>query len=417
MERYSVRCVRSGVGRCVLGAGLCLHYVLVCSVGAQTGDINLGDDEYLYEHDAGEAFGEREGGLRYGWAEAARTGEAADPAVPLGRRHETYAVLSEGNPWEVEVPNGRYRVRVTAGDGETLDAVYRVDAEGVRVVDGEPRARFPWVTGEAVVEVTDGRLTLTAGEGARNVRLATVDITSPMYGSDEEPTFAKLPLRINAGGGVVSSAGGDYVADKKWVDENQDYGWSTTERGGAWRYDSLGEKTYCGHPSVLFVRLPRGQEIAGTEDDAVYRDVLANAPPHKKTTHDNLSYKVRVPEGRYRVTLLFTHWQREDRPSRARFGVEVEGVAQDVWPIRDAGGENFQATRAVFDNVEVRDGMLDIAWHNRGDSAEVGNYVCGIEVEAVGAEGDAGEAVGEEAAATAPVNDREGASSGTISSP
>ena len=347
---------------------------------AEPADINLGDDAYLYRHDVGEAFGERgggDGGPKYGWSEAARTGVAETPAAPLDRRHRTYAHLAGDNAWEVEVPDGRYRVQVTAGDGETTDAVYRIDAEGVRVVDGEPREAFPWVTGEAVVQVTDGRLTLTAGEGGRNVRIATVDITSPMYGTYDEPTMAKLPLRINAGGGAV----GDYVADKKWVDENQDYGWDTAERGGTWRYDSLGEPIYCGHPSIKFVRLPAGQDIADTEDDAVYREVLANSPPHKNAKHDNLSYRIRVPEGKYDVTLLFTTWEREDRPTRNRFEIDVEGVTKNVWPIKMGGGKNFVAVRETFENVEVRDGLLNIAWHNGGDSSEAGNYVCGVIVE------------------------------------
>ena len=270
------------------------------------------------------------------------------------------------------MPDGSYRVQITAGDGETTEAYYSIHAEGVRVLAGQPREAFPWVTGEAVVEVADGRLTLTRGEGGRDVRIASVDITSPMYGSYREPTYAKLPLRINAGGDAVCSEGGDYLPDKKWVDDRQDYGWSTTDRGGAWRYDSLGNKTYCGHPSVLFKRLRADQDIAGTADDAVYRDVLANAPPHKNMKHDNLSYQVRVKEGKYEVTLLFTTWEREDRPRRNRFTLEVEGVQREVWPIQASGGQNFVAVREVFKGVEVIDGLLNIVWHNRGRLARGG---------------------------------------------
>ena len=54
------------------------------NVLADSADINLGDDAYLYQRDTGEAFGDRDGGLKYGWTQSTTTGEAERPRRPAG---------------------------------------------------------------------------------------------------------------------------------------------------------------------------------------------------------------------------------------------------------------------------------------------------------------------------------------------
>ena len=43
-----------------------------------------------------------------------------------------------GKTWELAIPNGTYSVHLVAGDAGFYDSVYKIDAEGMRVVDGTP---------------------------------------------------------------------------------------------------------------------------------------------------------------------------------------------------------------------------------------------------------------------------------------
>ena len=72
------------------------------------------------------------------------------------------------NCWEIAVPDGQYKVRLTAGG--------RVDAEGLAVVTAAPTAARPFAQGTRTITVSDGRLTLTA-DGGGNAQIADIEIT------------------------------------------------------------------------------------------------------------------------------------------------------------------------------------------------------------------------------------------------
>jgi hypothetical protein len=78
--------------------------------------------------------------------------------------------------WEIAVPNGVYEVYAVSGDPSYYDSVFRIDAEGVQLIDGTPTSESRFVEGTAVVTVSDGRLTLTNGVGAKNNKLCFVEI-------------------------------------------------------------------------------------------------------------------------------------------------------------------------------------------------------------------------------------------------
>jgi hypothetical protein len=80
--------------------------------------------------------------------------------------------------WEIGLPNGTYRVRLVAGDASYYDSVYRINAEGVLVVNGTPTTSARWVEGTATVTVSDGRLTLTSAAGSSNNKLCFIEITA-----------------------------------------------------------------------------------------------------------------------------------------------------------------------------------------------------------------------------------------------
>lgn len=136
-----------------------------------------------YLRDAGSAYDTRTNGLTYGW-NAGITGNTfnRDAAGVTDQRYDTGILAPNGSStkWELEVPNGSYRVRIVAGDPNvTSGATYKINAEGTSVVSGTPGSGDDrWIDGVATVTVSDGKLTLTNGTGANNNRLSFVDVTT-----------------------------------------------------------------------------------------------------------------------------------------------------------------------------------------------------------------------------------------------
>lgn len=135
-----------------------------------------------YVADTGAPFGARAGGLSYGWnadnAAQARWRNAA--SSPDGRYDTLIHLQKPANPdasWEIAVPNGSYHVHIVAGDAGYTDSVLVLAAEGTTVVNGTPTNAAHWVTGDANVTVSDGRLTVRNGAGAQNNKICFIDIT------------------------------------------------------------------------------------------------------------------------------------------------------------------------------------------------------------------------------------------------
>jgi PA14 domain len=98
-----------------------------------------------YVADTGTVFGSR-GGLSFGW-NADNTAQTRDrnAANSPDQRYDTLTHLQKPQnlnaSWELAVPNGTYRVRAVSGDPSNLDGTFRLNAEGVTVVNG-PRRRL-----------------------------------------------------------------------------------------------------------------------------------------------------------------------------------------------------------------------------------------------------------------------------------
>lgn len=134
-----------------------------------------------YVPDLGLAFDNRGNGLSYGWnadtTSAARNRNAANSP---DERFDTF-IRMQGpvNPsavWEIAVPNGRYGVRIVAGDPLQINSVFRIDAEGVPAVRGRPSSALHWLDRKVTVTVADGRLTITSAAGAHNNKINFVEI-------------------------------------------------------------------------------------------------------------------------------------------------------------------------------------------------------------------------------------------------
>lgn len=99
------------------------------------------------------------------------------------RRYDTLNHMQRGGTriWEIALPAGAYRVHAVSGDAGFDDGFHHLVAEAggpnaVTILSGSPAGVF-FVEGEAVVNVTDGRLTLSPGTSANNSKICFVDIT------------------------------------------------------------------------------------------------------------------------------------------------------------------------------------------------------------------------------------------------
>ena len=130
-----------------------------------------------YLADGGAAYGLQANGRTYGWVNPA-TGQPADNSantrdrdwfnIPPDQRYDTFAhtQLNGDFSWELEVSSGWYQVTLVAGDPQFASGVYSFDVEGQSTVDDAPTVGQYWLAGTSIVQVTDGRLTVSNSEGS-----------------------------------------------------------------------------------------------------------------------------------------------------------------------------------------------------------------------------------------------------------
>lgn len=154
-----------------------------------------------YLVDSGATFGDRGNGQSYGW-NVSNTANAVDlnsPSTPgADQRYDTFEHLGKsggGSVWELAVPNGTYLVRIAAGDN-TTNAFYHTLAENQVVLSDQPVTDATWLHRSKVVTVSDGRLTITNGNGAMNNKLNFIEVVSLDIGGGTPPL---LSANFNSG--------------------------------------------------------------------------------------------------------------------------------------------------------------------------------------------------------------------------
>lgn len=128
-----------------------------------------------YVMDTGKAFGDRGGGLRYGWDKPVAK-DMRERNLHEDQRYDTLAHFAKDSDrvWEIEVPDGVYDVRLAAGDPQHTDQVNRLEVEGILFADGKADH---FDTRSGTVEVADGRLTIRPASGASNPKVCFVKLS------------------------------------------------------------------------------------------------------------------------------------------------------------------------------------------------------------------------------------------------
>jgi RHS repeat-associated protein len=163
--------------------------------------------------DKGRTYGVRSNGLSYGWVDGPHTGIARgvhpfpqyDTTMPFGS--------SEGDAWQVALPDGNYPVVVVMGDAARLDSTNNVRIEQRQEIDPTPydpalppgyeHGQFD---GYAVIaEVHDGRLTIRPGHRAFNPKLCFIEIGKAGSGIDHA-TRRRLHAALASARGMTGAA-------------------------------------------------------------------------------------------------------------------------------------------------------------------------------------------------------------------
>src|SRR4051794_26688657 len=96
--------------------------------------VNFQNDEAStpthYLRDTGAVFGDRGGGLSYGWS-SDHTDQAFERSANADQRLDTLIRIEAGQNWEFALANGQYEVTVAVGDPANNDGVHTINVEGV----------------------------------------------------------------------------------------------------------------------------------------------------------------------------------------------------------------------------------------------------------------------------------------------
>src|SRR5262249_4473970 len=121
--------------------------------------------------------------------------------------HDSFGLMQKAgstNPnasWQIAVPNGTYSVHVLAGDPIYTDSIYKINVNGVLVINGTSTSAKHWFENTLTITVTNGLLTLTNATGSSNNKVDAIDITTApaisLAGSGQGQLSALATVRLN----------------------------------------------------------------------------------------------------------------------------------------------------------------------------------------------------------------------------
>lgn len=163
-----------------------------------------------YQPDIGLPYGNRGGGLTYGWdADNQAPARYREASNSPDLRYDTFIHMGKplpaGRVWEIAVPNGAYNVYFVAGEASNEDEYLNIDVEGVLAVHSsayQPTSA-PWLEGMVTVNVKDGKLSVSndpiiADPTVENNKIDFIEIYKAA------PVATAPKLAISSAGGKVT---------------------------------------------------------------------------------------------------------------------------------------------------------------------------------------------------------------------
>lgn len=189
-----------------------------------------------YVNDYSLVYGLRTNGMTYGW-DADNTQHSrertAGVSASFDKRYNTFTHMQKTTPlpaarqWEIEIPNGFYKVHFVSGDPENLDSVFQMDVEGVLTGAITPNATTPagrFGDFNLTCTVSDGRLTVTNGPSAANNKINFIDIVAAIpdpivIGTQPQPAEVEEGRRVTLS--VVVTSGSTPIFYKWYANGNE----------------------------------------------------------------------------------------------------------------------------------------------------------------------------------------------------
>ncbi len=249
--------------------------------------------------DVGDAFADRGDGLSFGWNATNPNGRDrnADPR----QEFDTFNHLQRGGAfrWELQVPNGRYDVELTAGDASFADGRHVLRVEEAVVMDFTPSDAERFKTVTASIDVTDGRLTLRHAPGASNAKVNYIRVKT----SDVQPPVTPgVGPTIN----VNFQPDGAPVPDGFRADIGASFGLRANRLTYGWHIN--------GSPF---------DNRSNTRDRNILTDQRYDTFNHSQRNGNNLTWEILVPNGTYEVRVAAGDAGFFD----GSYGYNVEGVS------------------------------------------------------------------------------------------
>ena len=241
-----------------------------------------------YLVDAGLVFGDRGGGLFYGWdLDNRRSTRDRNSPTSLDQRYDTLTHMQSYGvrTWELAVPNGEYSVRIVAGDPSAYDSVYALSAEGVLVTSGRATGARRWFDGTQTVLVADGRLTVSNAPGSRNNKIAFIEVTSV----HSEPATTVTVVASDASAAEAGANGGTFVVSRSGPTVGSltvEYSIGGTARNAVDYYPLLSQVT-----------IAAGQASAAIPVSPLLDGLVEGNETVSLTLHGGAGYAVGTPSG------------------------------------------------------------------------------------------------------------------------
>jgi len=139
-----------------------------------------------YLPDIGLEYGDRGGGLSYGWS-SDHTDQSRERSINPDQRLDTLIHFEDGQEWEFALPSGTYEVTASIGDPMN-GSTHTLNVEGVNFWNAVPLAANAFNTKTMTVTVADGRLTLDQGSAVNKAtRINYVHIVGVPSGPNAAP--------------------------------------------------------------------------------------------------------------------------------------------------------------------------------------------------------------------------------------
>lgn len=129
-----------------------------------------------YEGDSGGVFDSAKG---YGWLNLPLNSTYFDYDLDISpdQAYDTVMVMPTADGiWELAVTNGDYSVTICMGDPKYPAGVVNSQTEGISVTTGRLSTETPWIEHTSIVNVSDGKLTVTFTGGGSRRRLNWINV-------------------------------------------------------------------------------------------------------------------------------------------------------------------------------------------------------------------------------------------------